>query len=266
MFDRFTDRARKVMGLAKGEAERMHHGAIGTEHILLGLILEGTGVAANVLKQLQVDLKRVRNDVEKIASSLPNIVVPDRRLPFTPRAKKVLELAVEEASNLGHNYIGTEHLLLGLIQENEGIAARVLLNFGLKLPDVREEILEFLGVDKSSYGIARFGLSVETDDDSSSAASSARTRSLLDLHRAKVARDDPGDPALSFRRSDLWIGVVGSRSFVLNAHLPAYVKWGRASPRSPTCGAKRRRTRRAGTAFGTSARESTSCSPLPTST
>jgi len=227
MFDRFTDRARKVMGLAKGEAERMHHGAMGTEHIFLGLILEGTGVAANVLKQLKVDLKRVRDDVEKIASGLPNIVVPDRRLPFTPSAKRVLERAVEEAAGLGHNYIGTEHLLLGLIRENEGITARVLLNLGLKLDELREEILEFLGVDKSSYGIARFDVSDENVDRFSSTASSSRTRALLDLHQAKVARDDPAAiPPLSFRRSSLRIGVVGSGSLVLNAHLPAYVKWG----------------------------------------
>jgi len=227
MFDRFTDRARKVMGLAKGEAERMHHGAIGTEHILLGLILEGTGVAANVLKSLKVDLKRVRGDVEKIASGLPNLVATEGRLPFTPSAKRVLERSVEEAALLGHRYLGTEHLLLGLIREAEGIAARVLMNLGLNLEEVREEILEFLGADKSRHGIARFGLSDESADSFSGAASSARTRALLDLHQAKVARDDPAAiPPLLVRRSNLRIGVVGSGSLVLSAHLPAYLKWG----------------------------------------
>jgi predicted dehydrogenase len=227
MFDRFTDRARTVMSLAKSVAQRLNHEYIGTEHILLGLVQEGSGVAANVLKQMNIDLKRIRSEIEKIVWGSPTKTSTRGNLPFTPRAKRVLELAVEEASGLGHNYIGTEHLLLGLVKENEGIAARVLLNLGVELEEVRDEILEFLGVDKSSYGIARFGLSDETDDGSSGAASSARTRALLDLHQAKVARDDPAAiPPLSFRRSDLRIGVVGSGSFVLNAHLPAYVKWG----------------------------------------
>ena len=150
MFDRFTDRARKVMGQAKAEAQRLNNEYIGTEHVLLGLVQEGSGVAANVLRNMNIDLKRIRAEIEKIVKGNPTIVMQGN-LPFTPRAKKVLELAVEEASNLGHNYIGTEHLLLGLIKENEGIAARVLLNLGVKLEEVREEILEFLGADKSNY-------------------------------------------------------------------------------------------------------------------
>jgi predicted dehydrogenase len=226
MFDRFTDRGRKVMGLSKAEAQRLHHEYIGTEHILLGLVKEGSGVAANVLKQMNIDLERIRSEIEKIVKGSPKMVTQGN-LPFTPRAKRVLELAVEEASNLGHNYIGTEHLLLGLIKENEGIAARVLLNLGVKLSEVREEVLEFLGVDKSSYGIARFDVSDENVDRFSGATSSARTRALLDLHQARVARDDPAAiPPLLIRRSDLRIGVVGSGSTVLNAHLPAYAKWG----------------------------------------
>jgi ATP-dependent Clp protease ATP-binding subunit ClpC len=151
MFDRFTDRARKVMGLAKAEAQRLNHEYIGTEHVLLGLVQEGSGVAANVLKNMNIDLKRIRTEIEKIVKGSPTLVTQGN-LPFTPRAKKVLELAVEEASNLGHNYIGTEHLLLGLIKENEGIAARVLLNLGVKLEDVRDEILEFLGADPRNAG------------------------------------------------------------------------------------------------------------------
>ena len=151
MFDRFTDRARKVMGLAKAEAQRLNHEYIGTEHVLLGLVQEGSGVAANVLKNMNIDLKRIRTEIEKIVKGSPTLVTQGN-LPFTPRAKKVLELAVEEASNLGHNYIGTEHLLLGLIKENEGIAARVLLNLGVKLEEVRDEILEFLGADPRNAG------------------------------------------------------------------------------------------------------------------
>jgi ATP-dependent Clp protease ATP-binding subunit ClpC len=146
MFDRFTDRARKVMNLAKQEAQRLNHEYIGTEHILLGLVQEGSGVAANVLRNMNIDLKKIRTEIEKIVKGSPTMVTMGN-LPFTPRAKKVLELALEEASQLGHNYIGTEHLLLGLIKENEGIAARVLLNLGVKLEDVREEVLEFLGAD-----------------------------------------------------------------------------------------------------------------------
>ncbi|MCZ6574014.1 MAG: NDP-hexose 4-ketoreductase, partial [Planctomycetota bacterium] len=148
MFDRFTDRARKVMGLARQEAQRFNHDYIGTEHILLGLIQEGSGVAADVLKNLDVDLKRIRQEVEKLVSHGTTMVTMGQ-LPFTPRAKKVLELALEEASNLGHNYIGTEHLLLGLIREQEGIAAQVLQNIKVRLEDVREEVLELLGAEVS---------------------------------------------------------------------------------------------------------------------
>ena len=146
MFDRFTDRARKVMGLARQEAQRFNHEYIGTEHVLLGLVKEGSGVAANVLKNMNVDLKKIRVEIEKIVKNGPSTVTMGQ-LPFTPRAKKVLELSLEEASNLGHNYIGTEHLLLGLIRENDGIAAQVLMNLGIKLEDVREEVLEFLGAE-----------------------------------------------------------------------------------------------------------------------
>ncbi len=146
MFDRFTDRAKKVMSLARQEAQRFNHEYIGTEHVLLGLVQEGSGVAANVLKNMGVEMDKIRHEVEKIVKTGPSMVTMGQ-LPFTPRAKKVLELAMEEASNLGHNYIGTEHLLLGLIKENEGIAAQVLLNVGIKMEEVREEVLEFLGPD-----------------------------------------------------------------------------------------------------------------------
>jgi len=148
MFDRFTDRARKVMGLARQEAQRFNHDYIGTEHVLLGLVQEGSGVAASVLKNLDIDLKKIRLEVEKLVSNGTTMVTMGQ-LPFTPRAKKVLELSLEEASNLGHTYIGTEHLLLGLIRENEGIAAQVLRNLKVKLDDVREEVLELLGADPS---------------------------------------------------------------------------------------------------------------------
>ena len=144
MFDRFTERARKVMGFARREAQRFHHEYIGTEHILLGLIQEGQGVAANVLKSMNIDLEKIRREIEKIVKAGP-AMEPSVQIPFTPRAKKVVELALEEASNLGHNYIGTEHLLLALLREQEGIAAHVLQALGVRLKDVREEVIEFLG-------------------------------------------------------------------------------------------------------------------------
>jgi ATP-dependent Clp protease ATP-binding subunit ClpC len=144
MFERFTDRARKVMALANQEAQRFNHEYIGTEHILLGLVKEGSGVGANVLKNLEVDLRKVRLEVEKLVKSGPDMVTMGK-LPQTPRAKKVIEYAIEEARNLNHNYVGTEHLLLGLLREHEGVAAQVLMNLGLKLEEVREEVLNLLG-------------------------------------------------------------------------------------------------------------------------
>src|ERR1700678_3946651 len=144
MYERFTDRARKVLQLANQEAQRFNHEYIGTEHILLGLVKEGTGVAANVLKNLDTDLRKIRLEVEKIVQAGPDMVTMGK-LPQTPRAKKVIEYSIEEARNLNHNYVGTEHLLLGLIREQEGVAAQVLMNLGLKLEDVREEVLNLLG-------------------------------------------------------------------------------------------------------------------------
>ncbi len=144
MYERFTDRARKVMQLANQEAQRFNHEYIGTEHILLGLVKEGSGVAANVLKNLDVDLRKIRLEVEKIVQAGPDMVTMGK-LPQTPRAKKVIEYAMEEARNLNHNYVGTEHLLLGLLREQDGVAAQVLMNLGLKLEDVREEVLNLLG-------------------------------------------------------------------------------------------------------------------------
>ena len=146
MFDKFTDRARKVMALAREEAKRFNHEYIGTEHILLGLVKEGSGVAANVLQNLDIDLKKIRMEVEKIVQSGPDLVSVGQ-LPFTPRVKKVLEYAMEEAKAMGHNYIGTEHQLLGLLREQEGVAAQVLLNLGVKLEGVREEVIELLGAE-----------------------------------------------------------------------------------------------------------------------
>ncbi|MBL7215596.1 MAG: ATP-dependent Clp protease ATP-binding subunit [Phycisphaerae bacterium] len=153
MFERFTDRARKVMALANQEAQRFNHEYIGTEHILLGLVKEGSGVGANVLKNLDVDIKKLRLEIEKLVKSGPDMVTMGK-LPQTPRAKKVIEYAIEEARSLNHNYVGTEHILLGLLRETEGIAAQVMMNLGLKLEDVRQEVLNLLGAgveDSAGY-------------------------------------------------------------------------------------------------------------------
>jgi len=149
MFERFTERARKVMALANQEAQRFNHEYIGTEHILLGLVKEGSGVGANVLKNLGVDLHKVRLEVERLVKPGPDMVTMGK-LPQTPRAKKVIEYSIEEARNLSHNYVGTEHILLGLLREHDGVAAQVLMNLGLKLEEVREEVLNLLGAGVDS--------------------------------------------------------------------------------------------------------------------
>jgi ATP-dependent Clp protease ATP-binding subunit ClpC len=144
MFDKFTDRARKVMSLARMEAQRFSSEAIGTEHILMGIIREGSGVAIRALINMELDGKKITAEIEKLIQAESRQTAAGQ-IPFTPRAKKVLEFAHEEALALNHDYIGTEHLLLGLLKEEEGVAARALTNIGLKLSDVREEILTILG-------------------------------------------------------------------------------------------------------------------------
>jgi ATP-dependent Clp protease ATP-binding subunit ClpC len=158
MFERFTDRARKVMALANQEAQRLNHEYIGTEHILFGLVKEGSGVGANVLKNLDIDLRKVRTEIEKLVKAGPPTVTMGK-LPQTPRAKHVIEHAILEARGLNHNYVGTEHLLLGLLREIDGVAAQVLMNLGVKLEEVREEILNLLGGEIKMQGEA----AVESD-------------------------------------------------------------------------------------------------------
>ncbi len=153
MFDRFTDRARKVMGLSRQECQRFNHDCIGTEHILLGLIQEGGGVAADVLKNLDVDPRRLRAEVERLMT-FGTAPVTMGQIPFTPRAKKVLELALEEARNLGHNYIGTEHLLLGLIREEKGFAAEALRTLDVGLEAAREEVAKVFGAEGPAPEVA----------------------------------------------------------------------------------------------------------------
>src|SRR5512140_2674903 len=144
MQDKFTERVRKVMYLAREEAARLQHDYIGTEHLLLGVVREGEGIAATVLNNLGLDLDQIRQAVENMVSSSGGTLTIGE-IPFTPKAKRVLELSIDEARQLGHNYVGTEHLLLGLIREGEGVAARVLLELGVDRKKVREETLRLLG-------------------------------------------------------------------------------------------------------------------------
>src|ERR1700739_4094735 len=148
MFERFTDRARRVVVLAQEEARMLNHNYIGTEHILLGLIHEGEGVAAKALESLGISLEAVRQQVEEIIGQGQQ--APSGHIPFTPRAKKVLELSLREALQLGHNYIGTEHILLGLIREGEGVAAQVLVKLGADLSRVRQQVIQLLSGYASS--------------------------------------------------------------------------------------------------------------------
>ena len=143
MFERFTDRARSVVVLAQEEARLLNHDYIGTEHILLGLIHEGEGVAATALESLGISLEAVRQQVQEIVGQ--GELAPSGHVPFTPRAKKVLELSLREAKRLGHNYIGTEHILLGLVREGEGVGAQVLVNLGADLKGIRQAVVGLLG-------------------------------------------------------------------------------------------------------------------------
>ncbi len=205
MYERFTDRARKVMQLANQEAQRFNHEYIGTEHVLLGLVKEGSGVAANVLKNLDVDLRKIRLEVEKLVQSGPEMVTIGK-LPQTPRAKKVIEYSMEEARNLNHNYVGTEHILLGLLREQEGVAAQVLMNLGLKLDDVREEVLNLLGHGMDSgEGGERGGRESGGEREassSSSKSSKSKTPALDSFGRdlTELAKQSKLDPVIGRAR------------------------------------------------------------------
>ncbi|HEY1068038.1 MAG TPA: Clp protease N-terminal domain-containing protein, partial [Pirellulales bacterium] len=198
MYERFTDRARKVMQLANQEAQRFNHEYIGTEHVLLGLIKEGSGVAATVLKNLDIDLRKIRLEVEKIVQSGPDMVTMGK-LPQTPRAKKVIEYAMEEARNLNHNYVGTEHLLLGLIREQEGVAAQVLMNLGVKLEEVREEVLNLLSGGESGESTERAGArGGKAEAEGKGSSKSAKTPALDSFGRdlTELARQGKLDPVI----------------------------------------------------------------------
>ena len=197
MYERFTDRARKVMQLANQEAQRFNHEYIGTEHVLLGLVKEGSGVAANVLKNLDVDLRKIRLEVEKLVQSGPEMVTMGK-LPQTPRAKKVIEYSMEEARNLNHNYVGTEHILLGLLREQEGVAAQVLMNLGLKLEEVREEVLNLLGHGVEGEGGERGGRESGGGEGHPTKSGKSKTPALDSFGRdlSELARQKKLDPVI----------------------------------------------------------------------
>ena len=203
MYERFTDRARKVMQLANQEAQRFNHEYIGTEHILLGLVKEGSGVAANVLKNLDVDLRKIRLEVEKLVQSGPDMVTMGK-LPQTPRAKKVIEYAIEEARNLNHNYVGTEHLLLGLLREQEGVAAQVLMNLGLKLEEVREEVLNLLGHGLEGGESERGGREAGGESPAAAKGGKSKTPALDSFGRdlTELARQGKLDPVIGRETRD----------------------------------------------------------------
>jgi ATP-dependent Clp protease ATP-binding subunit ClpC len=201
MFERFTEKAIKVIMLAQEEARRLGHNFVGTEQILLGLIGEGTGVAAKVLKSMGVNLKDARIEVEKIIGRGSGFVAVE--IPFTPRAKRVLELSLEEARQLGHNYIGTEHLLLGLIREGEGVAARVLENLGVDLSKVRTQVIRMLG-ETAEVGAG-------------SGASGGRTKTpTLDefgVNLTQLAADSKLDPVVGRQKEvERVIQILGRRT------------------------------------------------------
>ncbi|MBI5359167.1 MAG: ATP-dependent Clp protease ATP-binding subunit [Planctomycetes bacterium] len=197
MFDKFSDRARKVMSFARQEAQRMAHEYIGTEHILLGLLLEGTGVAARVLRNMDIDFEHVREKIESIIMQEPapnNGIINKGHLPFTPGSKRVLDLAQEEAMNMGSDFVGTEHLLLALLRET-GVATQVLVEMGVKLEDVREEVLEVLGASEMHHtGDARTRASSKTIK-SKTPALDAFGRDLTEL-----AKEQKLDPVIGRKR------------------------------------------------------------------
>jgi ATP-dependent Clp protease ATP-binding subunit ClpC len=205
MFERFTDRARRVVVLAQEEARLLNHSYIGTEHILLGLIHEGEGVAAKALESLGISLEAVRNQVEEIIGQGGSS--PSGHIPFTPRAKKVLELSLREALQLGHNYIGTEHILLGLIREGEGVAAQVLVKLGADLSRVRQQVIQLLsgyqgpatGSGRGEQGTAGANVGGSTKDEPTDKGNSQ----ILDQfgrNLTQMARERKLDPVIGRTR------------------------------------------------------------------
>jgi ATP-dependent Clp protease ATP-binding subunit ClpC len=189
MFERFTDRARRVVVLAQEEAKMLNHNYIGTEHILLGLIHEGEGVAAKALESLNISLDAVREQVQDIIGQGQQ--QPTGHIPFTPRAKKVLELSLREALQLGHNYIGTEHILLGLIREGEGVAAQVLVKLGADLNRVRQQVIQLLSGFQGKEPV-----SAGNKEEASAAQGGSQVLDQFGRNLTQAAREGKLDPVI----------------------------------------------------------------------
>ncbi|MDQ1428624.1 MAG: ATP-dependent Clp protease ATP-binding subunit ClpC [Acidimicrobiaceae bacterium] len=194
MFERFTDRARRVLVLAQEEARLLNHNFIGTEHILLGLIHEGEGVAAKALESLGISLEAVREKVEETIGPAGSSTAGSP--PFTPRAKKVLELSLREALQLGHNYIGTEHMLLGLVREGEGVAAQVLVNLGADLSRVRQQVIQLL----SGYNNPKEGAPAGSGPSSQEAPTGSPVLDQFGRNLTQLARERKLDPVIGRER------------------------------------------------------------------
>ncbi len=208
MFERFTDRARRVVVLAQEEARLLNHNYIGTEHILLGLIHEGEGVAAKALESLGISLEAVRSQVEEIIGQGGSS--PSGHIPFTPRAKKVLELSLREALQLGHNYIGTEHILLGLIREGEGVAAQVLVKLGADLSRVRQQVIQLLSGYSGPGGQEKAGATTGSGSEAG-AQSGSLVLDQFGRNLTQLARDKKLDPVIGRARETERVMQVLSR-------------------------------------------------------
>ncbi len=213
MFERFTDRARRVVVLAQEEARLLNHNYIGTEHILLGLIHEGEGIASQALETLGISLEAVRDQVEEIIGQ--GSQSPSGHIPFTPRAKKVLELSLREALQLGHNYIGTEHILLGLIREGEGVAAQVLVKLGAELSRVRQQVIQLLsgysGGDTGSSSGSRDKAGATSGGRGSDASAGSLVLDQFGRNLTQLARDKQLDPVIGRSRESERVMQVLSR-------------------------------------------------------
>ncbi|MCU1393607.1 MAG: clpC, partial [Ilumatobacteraceae bacterium] len=204
MFERFTDRARRVVVLAQEEARLLNHSYIGTEHILLGLIHEGEGVAAKAMESLGISLEAVRSQVEEIIGQGGSS--PSGHIPFTPRAKKVLELSLREALQLGHNYIGTEHILLGLIREGEGVAAQVLVKLGADLSRVRQQVIQLLSGYQGGQGkpgepqAAATGASAASGKEEAGDKGNSQILDQFGRNLTQLAREKKLDPVIGRTR------------------------------------------------------------------
>lgn len=234
--ERFTDRARKVVQLAKQECQRFNHEYLGTEHLLLGLLKEGSGIAATTLLNLKVDLKVVRAEVEKLMQAGPEIPLALDKLPWTPRARKVIELAEDESKLLEHGYVGTEHLLLGLVREQEGVAAQVLANLGVTPEKVREGVVQLLDskaqdntlIPEIVFAIKRYNEEAWRRIDERVRQVTREEYQKLGKPTASVAAMASSDVKLSTAMNVLGICVAGGTAFdslkqsaisIINEHL-----------------------------------------------